>query len=49
VGGRGVRVAFLPVVDPGIEQAVYRRLKVKRLVMSQKRIRFFMSGTITEE
>jgi hypothetical protein len=49
VEGIGVGVAFLLGGNPGKEQAVHNRLRARRLLQSQKRIRFFMPGTITEE
>jgi hypothetical protein len=49
VGGKGVGVAFFFDRGPGIVQAVYRRQKMNKLVMSQNRVRLVMLGTITEE
>ena len=49
VGGIGVRVAFFPNENPGIEQAVLKRLNASRQAMRQKRMRLIIFGTITEE
>ena len=49
VGGKGVEVAFFLDKLPGKEHAVHRNPKAIIVMKSQRRIRFFMPGTITEE